>query len=158
MSIPSLPRIQGSILQGRQRLRDHLVAAMRREPITWVGDETETDEDGPQADTPRWPQWGLLALVFIATLFLAAIPVAAESPTGPITIAPTPGPTEPQTEEPQTEEPQTEEPQTEEPQTEEPQTEEPQTEEPQTEEPGPLSCPQHQHPDPSGTECIDDVG
>ena len=96
MSFPSLPRIQGSILHGRQRLRDHLVAAMRREPITWVGDETEADEDGPQGDTPRWPKWGLLALVFIATLFIAAVPVAAESPTGPITIAPPPPPPPPQ--------------------------------------------------------------
>ncbi len=90
----SLPRVRGSILHGPQSFRDHLVAAMRREPITWVGDLSEIDEDGQQrghtaGNTPPtpWPKWGLLALVFIATLFLAAIPVAAEIPPA---VQPTP--------------------------------------------------------------------
>jgi len=75
----NLPRTRGPIRNGPRRLRDHLVAAMRREPIAYVGDVPEDDPD--DLDNPRQPQqWAFLALIFILTAFTVMITVALGTP------------------------------------------------------------------------------
>jgi hypothetical protein len=99
MSRLSLPRIRGSILAGHQRLRDHLVAAMRREPITWVDPLSYAGDDiSDRPYPPRWQPWVLLALVFIIVVGIATIPVAAglriPDPAPPAPTTPPPPTTE----------------------------------------------------------------
>ena len=101
MTRASLPRIRGSIIPGPQRVRDRLVAAMRREPITWVDPLSDTGDDTWDQPYPRrWQPWVFLALVFIIVLGIVAVPVGAgvrgpDPPPPPTTQPPTPDPTTP---------------------------------------------------------------
>lgn len=115
MSRLSLFRIRGSILHGPQRLRDHLVAAMRREPIAYVDDLPENDPDNPDNPPGPWDarqsqQWAYLTIALIVTVLTAVIPVAlgATPPDGGVsksesqttTVPPTKPPTVPPTKPP----------------------------------------------------------